>query len=99
MRYLAVTMERGPAFDHSAGIREQDSWNEHADYMDALVDEGYVVLGGPIGDGTRVLMIVNAESEDEVHRRFAEDPWSGLEILRVGEIRPWEIWLDARSAG
>jgi hypothetical protein len=32
-------------------MREQDAWDEHAAFMEALVDDGFVVLGGPIGEG------------------------------------------------
>jgi uncharacterized protein YciI len=99
LRYLAVTMKRGPAWDASRDIREQDAWAEHAAFMDGLVDDGYVILGGPFGDGRQVLLIVDAESEDEVHRRFADDPWKDMEVLHVGSIEPWQIWLDGREPG
>lgn len=93
MRYLAVTTERGPAFDESRGIREQDAWEEHAAFMDGLVEEGVIVMGGPFGDGRRTLLIFDAESEDEVRRRMAADPWAGMDILRLGSVEPWQIWL------
>jgi uncharacterized protein len=97
LRYLAVTMERGPAWDPTRDIREQEAWDEHAAFMDGLVDDGYVILGGPFGDGRQALLIVDADSEEEIHRRFADDPWAPLQILEVGKIEPWRIWLDGRS--
>jgi len=93
VRYLAVTMVRGPAFDESRGIREQDAWAEHAAFMDALVDEGLIVMGGPFGDGLQTLVIFDTEDEAEVRRRMAEDPWAGMDVLRVGSVEPWQIWL------
>ena len=57
-------------------MREQDNWEAHARFMDALVDDGFVFLGGPVGDGMRFLHIVRAQSEREVNDRLAEDPWS-----------------------
>jgi hypothetical protein len=50
---FAVTMESGANWDSSRSRRQQDGWDEHAAFMDGLVDEGFVVLGGPIGDGER----------------------------------------------
>ena len=38
-------------WDHSRARREQAGWSEHAAFMDALAEEGFVVLGGPIGEG------------------------------------------------
>jgi uncharacterized protein YciI len=80
-------------------MREQDRWGDHAAFMDGLVDEGLVVLGGPIGDGDRrFLLIFDAASEREIRARLAEDPWTPMELLRVVAIEPWEILLGERSA-
>jgi len=95
VRYLAVRTERGPAWDASRDIREQAGWDEHAAFMDGLVEEGLLILGGPIGDGPHTLLIFDAESEDEVRTRMGTDPWAG-ELLRLASVEPWLIWLDAR---
>jgi uncharacterized protein YciI len=42
------------------------------------------------------LLIFDAESEDEVHRRMAADPWADMQVLHVGSVKPWLIWLDGR---
>jgi uncharacterized protein YciI len=87
----------GPNWDSSRARREQDGWDEHAAFMDALVDDGFVVLGGPLGEGERVMVVVEEEDEDEVRRRFAQDPWLPAGILEIASIEPWTIWLDARK--
>jgi len=94
--YYLVTRAKGPAWDHSRRRREQSGWDEHAAFMDELVDDGFVVLGGPIGDGERVLLVVEATDEREVRARFAVDPWLPMGILRIATIEPWTIWLDGR---
>ncbi len=96
MRYFAVTMVRGPAFDESRGIREQHGWDERAAFLDRLVEEGLIVLGGPLGDGRQTMLIFATEDEDEVRSRMAADPWAGMGVLRVGAVAPWLIWLDGR---
>src|SRR2546422_305069 len=40
--YYAVTRERGASWDASLPIREQEKWDEHAVFMNALVDEGFI---------------------------------------------------------
>jgi len=97
MPYFVLTMVHGPSWDPSRGIREQDRWDEHAEFMDALVEEGLVVLGGPIGDGEQVQLVVEAPDEPAIRTRLGEDPWASMRLLRIGEIRPWELWLDGRS--
>jgi uncharacterized protein YciI len=74
-------------------MREQTSWDEHAAFMNALADEGFVVLGGPVGDVDRFLLVVDAETEEAIHTRFADDPWTPTGMLRVASVEPWEILL------
>jgi uncharacterized protein YciI len=95
-RHYLVERGKGPVWDHSRGRREQDGWDEHAAFMDALVGEGVVLLGGPIGegDGENTLLVVEAEDEAMVRTRLAEDPWP-LDMLTIVSIRPWSVWLGA----
>jgi hypothetical protein len=92
--YYLVENAKGPAWDHSRGRREQDGWDEHADFMDALVGEGFIVLGGPIGDaeGDNTMLVIDADGEETIRARLGEDPWAG-DMLRIDSIRPWLVWL------
>jgi uncharacterized protein YciI len=89
--YFAVSRRWGPAWDRARPLREQQQWAEHAQYMDELVDDGFVVLGGPLGDGA--LLIVIAEGEDTVRARFEADPWSPTQMLTTASVEPWQILL------
>ena len=39
MANFAVRLVHGPCWDPSRPIREQDGWDEHATFMDELVDD------------------------------------------------------------
>jgi len=78
-------------------MEEQSKWLAHAAFMDGLVDEGFVVLGGPLDDEERVVLAMEAESEDAVRATLALDPWRGTH-LRVDAVEPWTIRLDGRRA-
>jgi uncharacterized protein YciI len=93
---FAVTLVHGPGWDSSRPIRSQDGWDDHAAFMDGLVDDGFLVVGGPLGNGERTLHLVQAPGEDEIRARLAEDPWASAGLLRVGAIEPWALWLDGR---
>ena len=97
MRNFLCTLVHGPAWDDSRGIREQDGWVEHAAFMDGLVDAGFIVLGGPLGDEQRVVHAVEAPSEQAVRETLARDPWSGSHLI-VDAVEPWTIRLDARES-
>jgi uncharacterized protein YciI len=92
-RPYAVTLEHGPAWDDARPLREQDSWDEHAAFMDGLVDDGFVVLGGPVDGGAWVLQVVLADSAEAIRERFAQDPWAPMDLLRVMAVEPWEVLL------
>jgi uncharacterized protein YciI len=91
--YYLVELANGPDYDTSRDRREQDGWDEHAEFMDGLGAEGFIHMAGPIGDG-HVLQVVNAASEDEVLARLSEDPWFET-VLTIVSIRPWEVWVRA----
>jgi uncharacterized protein YciI len=97
MAFFAVTMESGPSWDSSRDRREQDAWDEHAAFMDGLVDDGFLILGGPIGDGGHTMHLIEAADEREIESRFAGDPWAPMGLLRIGRIEPWSLWLDGRK--
>jgi hypothetical protein len=63
--------------------------------MDALVEQGFTVLGGPLAGEHRVVHAVEADSEEAVRSTLARDPWSETH-LRVAAIEPWTLRLDAR---
>jgi uncharacterized protein YciI len=94
--YYLVTEARGPAWDHGRGRRDQEGWDEHAAFMDALAEDGFVFMAGPIGegDGDDVLLIVDAASETALRARFADDPWMDT-ILTIKSVEPWSVWLRA----
>jgi uncharacterized protein len=92
--YFLVERGKGPAWDHSRGRREQEGWDEHAAFMDGLAEAGFVVLGGPIGegDGENTLLVIDADDEATVRARLAEDPWPE-ELLTIESVRSWSVWL------
>ncbi len=98
MTYFAVFREPAAAWDPSCPMREQARWDAHAAFMDALTAEGFVVLGGPLGDGKQFLLIINAENEAAIEARLAEDPWVPMRLLRIARIEPWQILLGRLPA-
>jgi hypothetical protein len=95
--YFVVLRRTGPLWDPARPLEEQSGWPAHASFMDGLVDAGFVVLGGPLADEHRVVLVVAADSEEAVRSTLARDPWSGTH-LRVDTVDRWTIRLDGRRA-
>jgi uncharacterized protein YciI len=93
--YFVVLRRTGPRWDPSVPMEEQSGWPAHAAFMDGLVASGFVVLGGPLADERRVVLAIEAESEDTVRATLGHDPWSGTHLV-VDAVEPWTIRLDGR---
>jgi uncharacterized protein YciI len=93
--FHVVIHRSGPGYDLSLPLEQQSGWDEHAAFMDELVDSGFLVLGGPLADGCRVVHVAEAASADEVRETLARDPWSGTHLV-VDTVDAWTLRLDAR---
>jgi hypothetical protein len=94
-RLFAVIRSRGPAWKASQPIEGQEAWDSHAVFMDSLEAEGFVVLGGPLEGTNDVLLVVREETPDEIAERLSADPWTGLDLLRLGRVAPWTLRLGS----
>ena len=95
--FLVISLRSGPQWDPSRPLEEQVGWEEHARFMDGLVDRGLIVLGGPLADEHRVALVCKAGSAEEIRTELARDPWSGTHLV-IGSIDPWTIRLDGRTS-
>ena len=93
--FFIVLRRRGRLYDSSRPLEQQVDWPAHATFMDGLVDSGFVVLGGPLADEHRVVLAVEAESEDAVRATLARDPWHETHLV-IDSIDGWTIRLDGR---
>jgi uncharacterized protein YciI len=99
MPVFAVTTAKGVNWDHARSIRQQRFWDEHAAFADRLVDQGVVILGGPIAsvdDEDIALLAVEAADENAVQSVFDADPWTVHKVFRIKHVRRWTLWLDSR---
>jgi hypothetical protein len=65
--------------------------------MDSLVDDGFIVLGGPLAGEREILHAISAPSEQAIRERLAQDNWAQNGMLSIRSIEPWTILLDSRT--
>jgi len=94
---FVVISSGGPNRDLSKGTREQPFWDEHAEFIDQLVAQGFILMGGPLVDEGGSLLIFNAEGENEVREKLKNDPWSEHGILKLESVKRWQIFIDVRK--
>src|SRR5467141_3798062 len=94
---FVVIFSAGPNRDLSKTTRKQPFWDEHAEFIDQLVAEGFILMGGPLVDEGGSLLIFNAEDENEVKAKMKKDPWLKHGILKQESIKRWQIFIDERK--
>jgi uncharacterized protein YciI len=96
MASFHVVLRRcGPEYQPSLPPSGQSGWTEHAAFMDGLVEDGFIVLGGTFDNDDRVVHVIEADSEAAIRQTLARDPWSETH-LRIDSVEPWTIRLDGR---
>ena len=98
MKNIFVTISSaGPNRDLSKPTREQPLWDEHAAFIDQLVDNGFIFMGGPLVDEAGAMLMIKADDENEVREKLANDPWMKHGILKLESVKRWEIYIDVRK--
>ena len=92
---FAVIRSRGPAWQDDLPMEEQGEWAAHAAFMNGLVKDGFVIIGGPLEGTPDVLLTVRAESPEAIEARLAADPWVEMDLLRLGRVAPWILRMGA----
>ena len=94
-RLFAVIRSRGPSWDDARPMEHQVDRATQAAFMEGLIDDQFVALGGRL-EGTRdVLLVVRAANVSEIADRLAADPWTQHGLLIVTQTHPWSIRLGS----
>ena len=98
--FVAIS-SAGPNADPLKSTREQPFWDEHVAFIDQLIEEDFILMGGPLVDEACLpcgaLLIVNAEDEKKVREKLKHDPWFERGILKLESVNRWEIFVDTRK--
>jgi uncharacterized protein len=95
MSLFAVHREAGPAWTEGKGAFDQPGVSDHAAFMNGLAEDGLILAAGPLA-GTesgsiRVLLIADADHDEEIAQRLAADPWELAGRITTTRIEPWSL--------
>ena len=94
-RVFAVIRTRGAAWNQSRPLEEQEDWQSHAAFMNALKAEGFVLLGGPLEGTPDVLLIIRGSDAQQIKSRLSADSWARKDLLRIAQVIPWTLRLGS----
>jgi uncharacterized protein YciI len=91
---VIVRFVAGPAWERGEPVREQPGWDAHAEWVDALVEQGTMVMGGPFTDNLGTMILLEGVDEADAARLVATDPFIHNGVFVLDEIREWTIFVD-----
>lgn len=92
MRAL-VRWRAGPTWT-SGPPEEQPGWDEHAEFIDDLIERGIFVMGGPLADNSGSQSILENVDEDEARELVLRDPFVENGVFELEEVRAWNVYVD-----
>ena len=97
MAIFVLTMVKGPAWNAARGRREQDAWDDHAAFMDALVADRPGRLGVWLAMARRCpcgcwcARTSAAGRRRALHEYPRRVPVRRTPCRRIGQILPWTL--------
>jgi uncharacterized protein YciI len=93
---LMVRFRAGPTWS-SGSVREQPDWDAHAEFVDALIERGTFVMGGPFSDNSGSMSLLEGIDADEARRILEDDPFMKNGVFVLEEIRELDVFVDELS--
>jgi uncharacterized protein len=95
-RRVIVRWKAGPTWT-SGNVDQQPGWNEHAAYIDDLIERGIFVMGGPLADNSGSVSLLEGVDEAEARELIADDPFVANGVFVLDDVRAWNVFVDELS--
>jgi uncharacterized protein YciI len=90
---VVVRWRAGPAW--TGGPPEaQTGWDEHAAFIDELIERGIFVMGGPYSDYSGSHTILQGIDEAEARELVLRDPFVANGVFELEDVRAWNVYVD-----
>jgi uncharacterized protein len=90
---VLVRFRAGPTWT-SGPPEDQPGWDEHAEFVDELIERGTFVMGGPFADYSGSMSLLEQVGEDEARELVARDPFMLNGVFELEEVRAWNVYVD-----
>ena len=94
---VVVQWRAGSAWT-SGPPEEQPGWDEHAEFIDGLIERGIFLMGGPYADNSGSLTLWDGPTAEEVRRLVQDDPFVRNGVFVLEDVRDWVVYVDTRFA-
>jgi uncharacterized protein YciI len=90
---VLVRWRAGPTWT-SGAPEHQPGWDEHAAFIDDLVERGIFVMGGPFADDSGSFSILERVDVEEARKLVLEDPFVANGVFILDDVRAWNVYVD-----
>jgi uncharacterized protein len=90
---VLVRFRAGPTWK-SGPPEVQPDWDEHAAFVDDIVERGIMVMGGPFADYSGTTILLEGVSEDEARELVLRDPFIENGVFELDDVRAWNVYVD-----
>jgi uncharacterized protein YciI len=94
---VVVRIKAGPTWQ-SGPPEDQPGWDEHAEFVDALVEAGTFVMGGPFSDNSGSMVLLEGLTRGEARSLMDNDPFVENGVFVVDDVRDWTVYVDQLTA-
>ena len=92
---VIVRWAAGPAWNEGPP-EHQTGWDEHAEFIDDLIERGLFVMGGPFSDNSGSISFFEGLSADEVRALVVTDPFVRNGVFVLEDVVDWTVYVDTR---
>ena len=93
---VVVRWRAGPAWT-SGPPEEQPGWEQHAVFIDDLIERGIFVMGGPFADYSGSHTLLENVSEEQARELVLQDPFVENGVFELDDVRAWNVYVDELS--
>jgi uncharacterized protein YciI len=97
LRIPRVVLRVGPGPTWKSGLpEEQPGWDEHAAFIDDLIERGVFVMGGPWTNRLGSMSLWEGMDADEVQKVMRRDPFVRNGVFEIEDVADWTVYVDTR---
>ena len=94
---VLVIFRAGPIWE-SGSPEDQLGWDAHAEWVDALIENGTFVMGGPLSDNSGSVSLLDGLTAAEAKELVVSDPFVANGVFELDSVRDWTVYVDELSA-
>ena len=97
LRIPRVVLRVGPGPTWTSGLPEdQPGWDEHAEFIDDLIERGVFVMGGPWTNRLGSMSLWEGMDAAAVRDVMLRDPFVLNGVFEIEDVADWTVYVDTR---